>query len=66
MASAFELFLGFTVLGAGMRTWEEHASAEMNGRFLQHPNSQSNKIRDGESPEGQQNQQKMNGVQISC
>jgi hypothetical protein len=46
MASAFELFLEITVLSAGMRTWGTQASAEMNGRFLQHPNSQSNKIRD--------------------
>ena len=64
MASAFELFLGFTVLGAGLRTWGTQASTEMNGRFLQHPNNQSNKIRDLAWPEGQQNQQKMNGVQI--
>src|SRR3954468_9563180 len=65
MASAFELFLEITALSAGMRTWGTQASAEMNGRFLQHPNSQSNKIRDLAGRERQQNQQKMNWIQKS-
>src|SRR3954470_9937131 len=33
MASAFELFLEFTVLGAGMRTWEHTPALKGTGDF---------------------------------